>query len=307
MTESTIGMSDEAEFGVGSSEEEEAGLALTAFLALGGNMGELGELEDDEDGGGSGDEDQDDAQQASTSRKKMKSTHTALYSNIALDESSAVSAKRATTAKLFSEFLKKLHDHDSDGYPYDNLHDAATNGGAAYFTDDLLGAFVTFLLEEQKRITNSKKTKQGDLKYNTVVAYTSNLYQLLRDKYKVNIDESFVKRVRAKVLRHFVKVCQETNTQLTEGSPPMTVNDMDKLCGKLFVENTASSLQTGLLIVLQWQLVGRIGEAASLKSINFTLALERDGYCIKASLLMAYYYPIIALINYIFVTCVFCY
>eukprot|EP01031_Cornospumella_fuschlensis_P026314 gene26314-31787_t len=215
---------------------------------------------------------------ATTATTNTSADKTPLYTSIAQDESPAVAAKRATTTKIFNQFLVKLNNHDSATHPYKTLEDAAAIGRAEYFTDDLLGSFVTFLMQEQQR---TAKSKQGGLKYNTVVAYTSNLYQLLRDKHKLIIDEAFVKRVRSKVLRHFVQLCKDSNTQLVDGSPPMTVDDTTLLCSTLFKENTVSSYLTSLLIVMQWQLIGRIGEAACLKTVDFEFTNERGGCCIS--------------------------
>lgn len=201
------------------------------------------------------------------------------YQNLAQSTTRATAAKRATAIRALNAFLAEMSQKEPSEFAISRIEDAFERGaGNGYamkdgFTqttlEDILGKFADYLTKQE----NSKgKTKS----YSTVAGYSSVLNQWLREVYRVQIDTSFVKSLRASVRRTHTERSKNTGEPLVEHAPLMTKNDLEVFSELLLKENCMDALEVRACMVLQWHCLGRVGEAASLNCGSFKLQSETD-------------------------------
>lgn len=193
-----------------------------------------------------------------------------------LDESAAVCEKRKAAVAQFNRFLVDRHEKDIDKNPYTDL--ATAGRDPEYMTEDLLKKFVIHLTTEKNKGLN----KTGR-KYNTVLTLCSTLNELLREEYKMIISDKFVSKIRRNLLRRYTAIAKLTRTRVFNQAPPLKVSELKFFCHILMAENSLPSFETRAALVLQWQCMGRVWEAASFFTSDFSFCEEVDSVSMKVS------------------------
>lgn len=129
-----------------------------------------------------------------------------------------------------------------------------------HITDELLGKFSCYLISAKTKIK----------KCDSVLANLSKVKVELQRRFSEDNIACFAvgaqgyTLLRANITRRFLLQCAKNGTKMTDHSVPMQESDLLWMVRKLLSKSTWEGINNRCLLVLQWQVLGRIIEIAAL-------------------------------------------
>lgn len=192
--------------------------------------------------------------------------------NIAEDVGTSYEKSLKTAIKHFNSYLDYVAKTEGkDVFDFETLT-------AEDVTEDLIGKFGSYLM---------KKTKIR--KCDSALQNLSKVKVALHKKFPLLLmfapGQPFYSNLRQRITQRYLKQCVADGTQMTDHSVPMREDDLLWMCRRLFRHNSRESMANRCLLVLQWQVMGRISEISRLRydDINH-VADKRSRNSIKINL-----------------------
>lgn len=179
-----------------------------------------------------------------------------VYADITQKASEATLKKRKTTLTLFEAYMAHVRKVHSDNRVYKKVEGTPLD----YFDQAYLGAFPTYLMEKK------------NISKDTAHTYLSNLFSQLRKVHGFSfITKDFISDARMGVSN----ACFEKEKHGGIAAA-MTPRDLYLFCNQLIKENTKHGMMMRAEFVLQYHIMGRVGEASTLQSTCFKYLDEED-------------------------------
>lgn len=174
------------------------------------------------------------------------------FQNVSQNKGKSLTSSEKSALSSLNEFLKILHTSCPEQHPHDSL-DTLSNEELLTFRE-VFGRFPDYLLRVKK------------IKENTAKSYLSQARKLVNVKCESSdiMNERWYKTLRRETCKSFTAHHKATNTKKSNAAPPMSSDDLSRLCNILFARNTVNSTQERALLVLQWQALGRVSETTAL-------------------------------------------
>lgn len=173
--------------------------------------------------------------------------------DVSKDQAQSTERGYQSAKKYFNQYLETLRIRIPD-------HPTKIEELTAQHIDEkLLGKFASYLM-------GCPKVKKCD----TALVHLSKVKSLLVKQFSTHplfaAHSDYYTRLRANLTRRYMAKCAQAGTSLCEHSVPMTEEDLLWMCQTLLKKSTdwGAVLNRGLL-VLQWQILGRISEVSRLQ------------------------------------------
>lgn len=183
-----------------------------------------------------------------------------VYADITKRASAATLKKRKTTLAWFEAYMADVRKVHSDGRVYNKVEGTPLD----YFDQAYLGAFPTYLMNK-------------NISKDTAHTYISNLFAQLRKVHGFSfITRDFITDARMGVSNTCFEKEKDGGTVPPKQAPAMTPRDLYLLCNQLIKENTKNGMMMRAEFVLQYHIMGRVGEASTLQSTYFQYLDEEE-------------------------------
>ncbi len=124
-------------------------------------------------------------------------------------------------------------------------------------TEDFFGKFGAYLMTK----TSIKKCDSALANLSKIKVHLDKIYKGLPI---FALGQTFYATLRQRITKRYMLACAASNTKMNDHSVPMQEMDLLWLCGSLFRKNTWEGIVNRCLLVLQWQVLGRISEVSKL-------------------------------------------